>query len=91
MRAHNATNEQAMLNAPTERTVVQRLNGEDTEMPFMIVLDSRIYWEIYSHLSDSGMATKLNGFVQAWLPHCPSAVVFRQQELFLEADTCHGA
>jgi hypothetical protein len=54
-----------MLNAPTERTVVQRLNGEDTEMTFMIVLDSKIYWEIYSHLSDSGMATKLNGFVQA--------------------------
>jgi hypothetical protein len=45
--------------------VVQRLNGEDTEMTFMIVLDSRIHWEIYSHLSDSGMATKLNGFVQA--------------------------
>jgi hypothetical protein len=31
-KAHNAANEQATLNAPTERTVVQRLNAEGTRV-----------------------------------------------------------
>jgi hypothetical protein len=41
-KAHNAANEQATLNAPTERTVVQRPNEEGTGMLdiFIVVFDA---------------------------------------------------
>jgi hypothetical protein len=70
-KAHNAANEQATLNAPTERTVVQRPNEEGTGMLdiFIVVFDAvgSIKRELYLFLWQrrSGKVTKLNGSVQA--------------------------
>jgi hypothetical protein len=54
-KAHNAANEQATLNVPTEHKVVQRLNGEGAVMVdiFIVAINSKrdlLGLEIYRRL-----------------------------------------